>query len=155
MIHYELRCPKGHRHSQWFASSDAFERLRDEGRLHCPECGCRKIDRALMTPAVAGRSTTPPAAAAESASVPADASPSEPCLSDERSRALRALGDAFRKAVEAEAKNVGTRFPEEARRIHYGETEPKSIYGTAEPEEARDLLEEGIAIVPLTPRTSA
>ncbi|UOM36069.1 DUF1178 family protein [Acuticoccus sp. I52.16.1] len=177
MIHYSLRCDDGHRFDGWFASSSAFETQHERGLLACPHCGSVAVQRALMAPAVvAGRepsrsTETAPDPAAPSAptgggagvaggggtnapaqparSEPAAPSPSSIALMDERAHKLRTLIKAMHAAVKEVGTDVGRSFPEEARRIHYGEAEARGIYGQADAEEARALLEEGIDILPL------
>ena len=126
MILYELRCPADHRFEGWFRNSDAFETQQSAHEIACPVCGDKDVDRALMAPAV-GRKTN---------SLPDPA------------KALTLLR-TLRKVVEESHENVGDRFAEEARKIHYGETEHRSIYGEASPSEAKELHDEGIAFHPL------
>ncbi|WP_226578537.1 DUF1178 family protein [Acuticoccus sediminis] len=165
MIHYTLRCDKGHQFDGWFASSAAFDTQNERGLLTCPQCDSAKVQRALMAPAVvAGRDTRGAAPAAtgeaqerEDTSAPGAggpppapaAQPGEMALMDERGQKLRALIKAMHAAVKEYGVDVGTNFPEEARRIHYGEAEARGIYGQADLEEARALLEEGIDILPI------
>ena len=120
MIHYELRCAADHGFEGWFQSSAGFDEQLAAGELACPVCGGGEIAKAPMAPAVsrsAGQRMEPMAM-------------------------LRAL----RRAVESKAENVGERFAEEARRIHYGETKPRRIYGDATADEAEALHDEGIEI---------
>ena len=119
MIRYDLRCSADHEFEGWFRNSAGFDEQRSAGELVCPICGGTEIGKAPMAPAVAR---------------------SAPQI-DPRT-VLRAL----RKAVEANCDNVGDRFAEEARRIHYGETETRPIYGDATREEAAALTDEGIEI---------
>jgi len=143
MIRYELVCACGNRFEGWFADSAAFDVQQQRGLLECPLCGGRDVRKAPMAPAVVrGRDgeTQVPAAAGGQAAMPADAARFAALL-----RTLRAI----QKHVEEHFENVGERFPEEARRIHYGETEPRDIWGQANREEVRELLEEGITVVPL------
>ncbi len=122
MIHYQLRCGSGHGFEGWFRDSNTFESQAALGEIACPTCQDTRIDRAPMAPRVVSSSK-------EVAPTPAEVR-----------QALRAL----RKAVEGNCDNVGDRFAEEARKIHYGETEPRGIYGDTSPEEATALREEGI-----------
>lgn len=158
MIHYALQCDHGHAFDGWFASSDAFETQRTGGALDCPVCGSAEISRALMAPAVRTRATDAatkdePAgrsnAAAPRTEVSSGAKATHAAVSDtERQQFIEAMR-ALRDAVVENGTDVGTDFPEEARRIHYGEAEPRGIYGKAGADEARALIEEGIKVLPL------
>lgn len=130
MIAYTLRCAKDHEFEAWFRNSDAFEEQRKKKKVDCPVCGDRRIERALSRPNI---STGKMQAAAR----------------DEAARKTRALLREFRRHVETTHENVGDRFAEEARKIHYGETEARDIYGEATGDEAKELIEEGIAVAPL------
>ncbi len=138
MIRYELQCDGGHGFDGWFRDSGTYERQAEAGMLSCPRCGSTGVAKALMAPHVA-RSRPQPQAEA-----PAP-------RPDPRAEAVMALFRRIRHEIAAGAEYVGERFPEEARRIHYEETEPRGIYGEASPEEAKSLLEEGIEVVPLPP----
>lgn len=130
MIHYTLRCAKDHEFEGWFKDSAAFEEQRDSKKIDCPICGSRKVDRALSAPNVSS-SRQQDAARAEQA------------------RSMRDSLRELRRQVESTHENVGERFAEEARKIHYGESEKRGIYGETSGEEAKDLLDEGISVVPL------
>jgi hypothetical protein len=154
VIRYALTCPDRHEFEAWFAGSSAFEDQQARGLLACPVCGSTAVDRALMAPAVATgrgperREVTPASEAAESsvrlaANVPDGPAPEK----HEVVAVLRKL----RKQLTENAENVGKKFAEEARRIHYNEVEKRAIYGEATPEDAKGLAEEGIAFHPLPP----
>jgi hypothetical protein len=134
VIKYRLHCVKGHEFEAWFSSSAAYDAQAKGQQVCCPECDGREVVKAVMAPNVALRG------AAESASGAHDKVPTVMHLLRE-----------FHRALLANAEDVGQRFPEEARKIHYGETEPRGIAGTASGEEARALLEEGIEILMLPP----
>ncbi|WP_132255264.1 DUF1178 family protein [Methylobacterium segetis] len=149
MIRYALVCEAGHTFESWFPSSDSFDDQSARGLVSCPLCGSAKIGKGLMAPSVArtdrGERAPAPATVAEApAPVPL------PMIA-EPERKLRALLRAVREHVTQTAEHVGPRFPEEARKIHYGEVEERPIYGEASPEEARALIEEGIDVAPLPP----
>lgn len=158
MIHYSLQCGRGHSFDGWFASSEAFEAQSERGVLECPMCGTPDVSRALMAPAVRTQpgEAMPLEVPAESA--PPDSAPQPPATASAPTHAALTEADrqkfveamrTLRKAVIEQGTDVGTDFPEEARRIHYGEAEPRGIYGKAEVDEARELIEEGIKILPL------
>jgi hypothetical protein len=136
MIRYTLHCNSGHEFEAWFASSAAYDRAARAGANACPVCGSAKVEKALMAPPVSGtkKSDTVSLAAV-----------------DPRRVALQHVIREFRRKVTEGADYVGDRFAEEARRIHYEETEPRGIYGEATLEEARKLAEEEIEFHPLPP----
>ena len=129
MISYSLKCAKGHDFESWFGSAEAFDRLKGAGRLSCAVCGDTSVDKALMAPRVVSRSAEHP-------------------LSGPASVAEQAMAE-LRRRIEAESDDVGRDFPGEARRIHEGEAPKRSIIGEANWTEARELIEEGIAVAPL------
>ncbi|KAA0122695.1 DUF1178 family protein [Methylobacterium sp. P1-11] len=146
MIRYSLVCEAGHGFESWFPSSDSYDTQIERGLVTCPVCETAKVGKALMVPNVArtDREREPAAPAKVEAPVTMIAEPE---------RQMRAMLRALREHVVANAEHVGARFPEEARRIHYGEAEGRSIYGEATPAEARALVEEGIevAAIPILP----
>jgi hypothetical protein len=156
MIRYALNCDHGHTFESWFASSAAYDRQAKRALIACPVCDSTKVEKAIMAPRL-GRSDAveppepkklpmtapplpPPAAGAAHAPV-AVMSPPE----HELRKKLKELRDHLTK----NADYVGPRFPEQARKIHYGEIEHRSIYGEASPDEAKELHEEGIEFHPL------
>ena len=156
MIRYALACDKAHAFESWFPSSGAYDAQRAQGLLTCPLCGSVEVEKQIMAPSVARADRAP---AAPVLAVPVEAPPAAPsgetappqpvALLSEREQALRAMMKSFREHVTRNADNVGRRFAEEARKMHYGETEHRSIYGEADPLEAKDLLDEGIEFHPL------
>jgi hypothetical protein len=153
MIRYALICDQAHTFESWFASSDGYDELRARGLVSCPVCGSAVVSKQLMRPSLGrseGVASQTPAASETSLpeAVPAEA-PREMAVLTERDREMRALLRAFREHVAATAENVGPRFAEEARKIHHGETEKRSIYGAASAEEARALIDEGVEFHPI------
>jgi hypothetical protein len=152
MIKYALVCDRGHEFESWFADSAGYEKQRKRKLVACPACDSIKIDKAIMAPRVGakrGKRPTPvetptPVAAQAPAGPPAPVAMISPQEMEFRSK-LKELRDHLVK----NAENVGGKFPEEARKMHYGEVEHRSIYGVATPQEAKDLLEEGIECHPL------
>ncbi|MFO1046762.1 MAG: DUF1178 family protein [Geminicoccaceae bacterium] len=144
MICFSLNCANGHNFEGWFRDGATYERQAHDGDVSCPTCGDRAVRKALMAPAVvrsASREVTPsPPAAAPVPTPPAD---------QVKAAFAVAMLRQLRAHVEANFENVGDRFPEEVRRIHYGETEEREIYGQASLEDAKELVEEGIPIRPL------
>jgi hypothetical protein len=146
MIHYSLRCARGHAFESWFQSSSAYEDQEKRKLINCPVCGSSKVERAIMAPQIAsrkGRESQAPAPAAA-----ADPSPSTQLVMTQE-RELRAKLKELRDHIVKNADNVGERFPTEARKMHYGDIEHRPIYGEASPEEARSLIDEGVEVAPL------
>ena len=159
MIRYNLVCAKGHEFESWFANSAAYDKQARRGLVECPNCGSSKVEKALMTPRLARtkKSGVPITAPPEAVTTPGPATP-EPAAAPEpapvavispQERELRAKLKELRDHLVSNAENVGGRFPEEARKMHYGEKKHRSIYGTASPDDAKALHEEGIAFAPL------
>jgi len=148
MIHYKLRCENGHAFESWFQSSSAYEDQEKRKLVTCPVCGSSAVERAIMAPQIVGRKGREQAAPA-----PAPAAAEEPSSSTQlmmaQERELRAKLKELRDHVVKNADNVGERFPSEARKMHYGDIEHRPIYGEASPEEARDLIDEGVEVTPL------
>jgi hypothetical protein len=161
MIRYNLVCAKGHEFESWFAGSAAYDKQAKRGLVECPECGSTKVEKALMTPRLgrsekSGRSapeTREPAAhEPAAATAPAHVAPEAPtpvAMISPQELELRTKLKELREHLVRNAENVGGRFPEEARKMHYGEKEHRSIYGTASPDDAKALHEEGIEFAPL------
>ena len=154
MIRYALYCDEGHRFDSWFYDSSAFDEQAKRGLVTCPTCESRHVVKAIMAPALvarlAERPVQMPAAPPDAKAVPAvPAVPNPPLevalLDDDRRRLVR----AFRDKVVAETRDVGSAFAAEARRIHDDESSKERIRGQATLEEARDLLEDGILVMPL------
>ena len=157
MILYNLVCAKGHEFESWFAGSAAYDSQAKRGLVECPVCGSAKVEKALMTPRLArtrksmpAASETPePAAASEPVVPAAPEAPAPVAVISPQERELRTKLRELREHLVKNAENVGQRFPEEARKMHYGEKEHRSIYGTASPDDAKALHEEGIEFAPL------
>jgi hypothetical protein len=165
MIKYALRCERGHEFESWFTNSAAYDSQRKRGLVSCPGCSSVKVEKAIMAPrlgrgesAVAGPPPGPPPAlpaAAVPTPVPMGPMPLTPpgketvAIMSPPERELRKKLKELREHIVKNADYVGQSFPEQARKIHYGEVEHRSIYGEASPEEAKELHEEGIAFHPL------
>lgn len=137
MIAYDLKCSQDHVFEAWFRDSATFEKQRRGGEAPCPVCGDTEVEKALMTPNVvrggeAGHASTDARAAGD---------------------AMRAL-TKLREQVEKNCDDVGDKFAEEARKIHFGEVEKRNIYGQTTPDEAKDLKEDGVEFgeIPWVPR---
>jgi len=137
MIRYALGCDRGHSFESWFRDSDAFERQAAAGEVACPFCHSARVSKQIMAPAVSGTHE------------PYDRRPVDVVALGEREKAFREMIRTLHAHVVANTEDVGARFPNEIRRMHYGEAEERAIRGKADAEEARALIEEGIDILPL------
>lgn len=148
MIRYSLRCDKGHSFESWFQSSATYDSQRKRKLVDCPNCGSTKIDKAIMAPKIArgGKRAERDAAHVETPAVPETTS--TPLMMSQE-RELRAKLRELRDHVVKNADNVGDKFPNEARKMHYGDIEHRPIYGEASPAEARALIDEGVEVSPL------
>lgn len=137
MIKYRLICESDHEFEGWFRDSADYDVQSEDGFIECPSCGTGSVRKAVMAPAVArtdggGRSERLAA------------------VHDDLARAVARARDY----VEKNFDYVGEKFPEEARKIHYGETDERPIYGEATGKEVKALIEEGVQVAPLPgPRT--
>jgi len=134
MIRYVLICEDDHEFESWFKDAATFEDLRDADCLECPTCGTHKVDRAVMAPRILSK-----------------ARPGQDPEVRAREVAMGILSEmgALREKIEKEFDDVGDQFADEARRMHYGEAEKRGIYGEATVEDAVDLADEGIDVLPL------
>jgi hypothetical protein len=149
MIRYTLACERRHEFESWFANSSAYDKQAKRGLVACPICGSTKVEKAIMAPRLA-RTDQPidmpeaPAAPAAAPEIPAPVAMISPQERELRTK-LRELRDHLTK----NAENVGRKFPDEARKMHYGDIEHRSIYGEASPQQAKELHEEGVEFHPL------
>ena len=133
MILFDLICAEDHVFEAWFRDSETYDAQAASGEIECPLCGGSHITKALMTPNIARSAET-----------------GDPGQAAQMMRQLRAMHEEITK----HSDDVGEKFPEEARKIHYGETEKRNIHGRADLADARALDEEGIefGILPPLPR---
>lgn len=122
MIRFSLRCASEHEFEAWFRNGEGYETQQKAGEIACPDCGDTHVEKALMAPSI-GR--------------PRESTPISPAQ-------LRSALVELRQQVESHCDYVGSQFAEEARRIHYGESDPRGIYGEASADESRELAKEGI-----------
>ena len=167
MIRYALQCERGHAFESWFQDSASFDRQAKRGLVSCPTCDSSRVEKSIMAPQIPrkGRSAEQrageekvmratarkkkaetAAAATTAASTPEMAAPL--ALAPQEAE-LRAKLKELRDHIKANADNVGEQFPEQARKMHYGEIEHRPIYGDASPTEAKALIEEGVEVMPL------
>ena len=178
MIRFDLRCRRDHHFEAWFRDNAAYDAQAEAGDLSCPVCGSDKVEKAIMAPRIARsdrgskapETGAPEVGAQETGAQETGAQETgapgtkaqEPKGavakggSPEEAQALRAALERLRDHVEATCDDVGEAFPEEARKIHYGEAEARGIYGQASEPEAEALAEEGIEFsrLPLPRRDS-
>ncbi len=147
MIRYALRCERGHEFESWFQSSSAYDAQSKRGLVTCPHCDSAKVEKAIMAPRVASKRRSKHVEAPVAAPAP-DAAPQQLVMSPQERELVTKLKE-LRDHVVKNADNVGKKFPEEARKMHYGESESRAIYGEATPEEAKALAEEGVEVAPL------
>ncbi len=147
MIRYALVCDRKHEFDIWFKNSADYERQRKRGLVACPACESTEVEKALMAPSL-GRGARKKGRAAAQPVATEGAESSAVVMSPQESE-LRTKLRELREHLVKNADNVGSRFPEEARKMHYGEIEHRSIYGEASPEEAKELHEEGVEFHPL------
>ncbi|MGA8649731.1 MAG: DUF1178 family protein [Xanthobacteraceae bacterium] len=150
MIRYALNCEKGHTFESWFANSAAYDKQVKRSLIACPVCDSTKVEKAIMAPRL-GRTEAAeePRMPAPAAAPPPAPPPAPLAVMSPPERELRKKLKELREHIVKNADYVGPRFPEQARKIHYGEVEHRSIYGEATAEEAKELNEEGIAFHPL------
>jgi hypothetical protein len=144
MIIFELTCGRGHRFEGWFASGEEFARQQERALVSCPVCDDAHIERLpsarVSVPKGAARDNAPPAQSSEAREGVSDAATGLPI------EAIAKLREIVRNT-----ENVGRRFPEEARKIHYQEAPPRAIRGQASRDEAQALTDEGIEFASLPP----
>lgn len=141
MILYTLKCAHGHKFEAWFRDSASYDEQAGQGGVECPQCGSTEVSKAIMAPHIGSGAR--------------DVAVRETDADGPSVEQLTAFVTALKETVEANADYVGDRFADEARRIHYGETEERAIYGEASTDEAKDLAEEGVAVLPLPFRTKS
>ncbi|QEX19161.1 hypothetical protein FRZ44_44740 [Hypericibacter terrae] len=152
MILFELRCQKDHHFEGWFRDGKGFETQTKAGKLVCPVCGNRRIEKAMMAPRI-GKAARSKSEKLDTANLPVPSPAPVPPVQQAEMKAVQMLRE-MRRQIEANCDYVGPGFAEEARKIHYGEAEARGIYGETSAEEAEALDEEGIefARVPWVPR---
>ncbi len=134
MIKFTLACEAGHDFEGWFGSSSEFEEQNTRNLVECPTCSSTMVEKSLMAPAVSTSKTRDKINVAN--------------VDNVQRKMLSELKE-MRDKITANAEDVGERFPEEARKIHYGEAETRGIYGAASMDDVKELVEEGVEIAPL------
>ena len=175
MIVFELKCRNGHQFEAWFNNASNFERLRKAGHVACSVCGSTRVDKALAAPRIStSKKRSAAAVSVEAPAADAPAAEGAPKQPSGRARAGALTGPAryandpaaakaadlmkqlneLRGQIEKNCDYVGKRFPEEARKMHYGEAPKRNIYGEASDGEAKALADEGVEFsrIPWAPR---
>jgi hypothetical protein len=147
MIVFNLGCDSGHQFEGWFGSTEDFDRQRERGMLECPICGVKAVSRLPSAPRL-NLVSTGMAEPSDKTDSPAPAGNEESASHAKRLAAQIAFYQHLRQMLDR-SDDVGERFAEEARRIHYKETPERQIHGVATGEETAELLEEGVAVLPL------
>lgn len=152
MICYNLRCSRNHEFEAWFKDSKTYVRQQKGRKVSCPVCGDTQVEKAPMAPRLSRGKPAPVGADANQAA----AASADPSMAEKLREVQRVLSE-LRDDVERNSDYVGDDFAEEARRIHYGETKERRIYGEASDQEAAELEDEGVAFhrIPWTPRHDA
>jgi hypothetical protein len=155
VIRYALHCDKGHDFESWFPNSAAYDKQVKRKLVSCPACGSTKVEKAIMAPRLA-RADTSTALARTDVPAPApaanEASETAPvAMISPQEQEFRAKLKELRDHLISNSDDVGKQFPEEARKMHYGESEVRSIHGEASLEDAKELADEGIELFPLPP----
>jgi hypothetical protein len=155
MIRYSLICDNAHEFDSWFANSGAFDEQSRRGLVVCPFCDSPHVTKAIMSPSIARTDRALPAPVSETPpEMPKAPAPEEKrplALIDEKHAALRNMVRELHAKIIETTVDVGSRFPEEARRIHDSDAPERPIRGQATAEEASALLDEGIGILPIPP----
>jgi hypothetical protein len=148
MIKYALQCDQGHGFESWFPDSASYDTQAKRGFVTCPACGSAKVEKQIMAPRV--RNSEERRSLSRRKPAP-EAAPQQMAMLSPEAQQMRAMIRELHEKVKASTEDVGERFADEARKIHAGEVEEKAIRGKATFEEARELLDEGIGVLPLPP----
>ena len=144
---FDLQCSAHHSFEGWFGSEADFVDQLARQLVQCPLCGDAQIEKLLSAPRLnLGRAQLPQTESADSA-VPAATSVNDVALAAPHTEVTQALL-RMAKAMLEQTQDVGSQFAEEARKIHYGESEARAIRGQATPQQTRELLEEGVQVIP-------
>ena len=148
MIRYTLACDRKHQFEAWFNNSADYDKQAKRGLVSCPVCDSTKVDKTIMAPAISTSKKRKAASPAADMSTPPPANAPVAMLSPQETE-VRAKLKELRDHLTKNADNVGKKFPDEARKMHYGDIEHRSIYGEASTDDAKKMLDEGIEFHPL------
>jgi hypothetical protein len=139
----DLKCTHQHVFEGWFASEDDFQDQRGRGLVSCPICGDAQVEKQLSAPRLnLGAQPQPPA------KVPSEQAPGGVAAAMANPQ-LQALWLKAMRQIMANTEDVGERFADIARQMHYGQEQERGIRGQTTAEEAAELIEEGISVMPL------
>ena len=145
MIVFDLICSQEHVFEAWFGSSQDFEKQKETGLLECPICGVDDVSKAVMAPNLGRKGNQK----SEPSAVKIESPANQEQMVTGSAKDMLSIMRKLKQHVEQNFEHVGQDFPEEARKIHFGEAEERGIYGEASAEETEALLDEGIDIFPL------
>ncbi|MFZ1742422.1 MAG: DUF1178 family protein [Pontixanthobacter sp.] len=150
MIVFDLSCANGHRFEGWFGSSSDYASQSERGLVSCPDCGSAEIEKAPMAPSVQakGNRQTNQVPAPQMSAEDRKAPITNSSLPPEVAAAMKKLAEVQAKALK-NSTWVGNDFAEKSRAMHYGEQDRESIHGEATLDQAKELIDEGIAVSPL------
>ena len=153
MIRYALHCDRKHDFEIWFQDSADYDKQSKRGLVTCPFCDSAKIEKAIMAPRLAGtrkgRKGRPESVPSEPMTTAPQPDTAPVVMMSPQEVEFRAKLKELREHIVKNADNVGKKFTDEARKMHYGEIDHRSIYGEATPDDAKALAEEGIEFHPL------
>lgn len=144
---FDLQCTSQHVFEGWFGSETDFSDQLARQLVQCPMCGDDRIEKRLSAPRLNLSRSADPHGGPGEAATPARPDSTEVALASPQTEATQAVL-RLAKAMLEQTQDVGPRFAEEARKIHYGESQARPIRGQATPEQTRDLLEEGVPVMP-------
>ena len=149
MMLFSLICDQAHEYEAWFDSNDAFDKQKSSGYVSCPYCGSAQVEKQLMTPSLGAKGNQK---VANDQQMPPNGQAVQKMLTASNNSEIKEMIKTvrkMRKTVKENADNVGDNFAEEARKIHYKEAPARGIYGQTTPKEAKELIEEGVDVMPL------
>ena len=149
MIRYALICDRKHEFEIWFDNSADYDKQSKRKLVTCPVCDSHKVDKAIMAPAITSPRKPRSSPMPDAAATPAPQPTAPVAMLSPQETEFRAKLKELREHLTKNADNVGKKFPEEARKMHYGDIEHRSIYGEASTDDAQKMLEEGIEFHPL------
>lgn len=149
MIRYALVCDRKHEFEAWFNNSADYDKQAKRRLVTCPICDSTKVDKAIMAPAISTSKKRKAAAPVADVPAPQPAASAPVAMLSPQETEMRAKLKELRDHLTKNADNVGKKFPDEARKMHYGDIEHRSIYGEASTDEAKKMLDEGIEFHPL------
>ncbi len=138
MIVFDLKCGQAHVFEAWFGSSADYEDQRERGLIDCPFCGDKTIGKAVMAPRLGSSVVEEPTTSVATA----------PNAPPDMKTLMAAMARLQSKMLD-KSEWVGRRFADEARAMHLGEKDHRTVHGEATPAEARALIDEGVGVMPL------